>query len=230
LAAIYPFDRFSELSKKVLTHAQTEAERANHSYIGTEHLLLGLLGEPEGLAAKALWGLGIYLDAVRVTIERVVGRDEPRKIVQIIPTSTVKRTIELAFDEAKKMHSDWVGTEHLLLGLMVEGTNVASHVLTDMGVEERMVRAEIERLRAGRVVEARGSEINRIFGIRSRVLVHDPQPPHRLWEGRITGHQADRFRVEITGHPGGEEFLVESERMHPIPLLSSRRCEFCQAS
>jgi len=230
LTAIYPFDRFSDLAKKVLTNAQQEAEMAHHNYIGTEHLLLGLLREPEGLAAKALWELGVYLDDVRTTIDLVVGREAPPKVVQIIPTSKVKRSIELAFEEAQKTHSDSVGTEHLLLGLMIEGTSVAPHVLNDLGVDEPKIRAEIERLRSGGVVESPPLRVDRIFEIRARVLVHDRQPPHRIWEGRITGHQGDLFEVEIAGHPEGVEFLVEPGRMHPIPLLASRRCEFCQAS
>jgi ATP-dependent Clp protease ATP-binding subunit ClpA len=230
LPTIYPFERFSELAKKVLTNAQQEAERAHHSYIGTEHLLVGLLREPDGLGAKALAGLGVHLDEVRRTIESVLSRNEKIIIQQIIPTSQVKKVIELAFLEARKESSDSVGTEHLLLGLMVEGTSVAPHVLNDLGVSESKVRTEVERLRAGGDVETRAPAAHRFFEFGSRVLVHDREPPHRLWEGRISSHDGHHFRVEIPDHPEGGSFLVEFERLHPVPMLTSLGCAFCQAS
>ena len=232
-SAIYPFDRFSDLAKKTLTHAQEEAEQSGHQYIGTEHLLLGILREPDGLGAKVLSGLGIAVDDVRAQVNAVLGQmSPPLNVVQIIPTSAVKRAIELAFEQAQKMRSDAVGTEHLLLGLLREGASIAPHVLADMGVDEAKVRAEIERLREGGVVEARKDavRIERIFEIQGRVLVHDPEPPYRLWEGRITGHEEGLFTIEIAGHPAGEKYLVDPARMHPIPPLAARTCEFCQAS
>ena len=230
---MYPFERFSEQAKKALTHAQEEAEQAGHNYIGTEHLLLGILREPDGLGAKVLGGLGIYMDDVRAQVKAVLGQlSPPLNVAQIIPTSAVKRSIELAFEAAQKMRSDAVGTEHLLLGLLREGTSIAPHVLGDMGVDEVTVRAEIGRLQAGGLVETRKDTLSfqRIFEIRARVLVHDAEPPYRLWEGRITGNQADHFKIEIAGHPAGEEFLVEPARMHPIPPFAARRCEFCRAT
>ncbi|MDQ6918138.1 MAG: hypothetical protein M3Z98_02145 [Candidatus Dormibacteraeota bacterium] len=212
----------------MLLHAQEEAEKANHSYIGTEHLLLGLLREPEGLAARVLTSLGIGIDAVRTRIEDVLGRSSPHKLVQIIPTSRVKRAIELAFDEAQKMRDDFVGTEHLLLGVLAEGEGVAAHVLTDLGAGEATARAEIERVRGRSEVESQSARVDRIFEVRARVLVHDRNPPHRLWEGRVTGHEGDRFQVEIDDHPGGRVFLVEPELMHPIPLYGALTCQLCQ--
>jgi Clp amino terminal domain, pathogenicity island component len=231
--AIYPFDRFTQPAKKALSNAQEEAEQAGHNYIGTEHLLLGILRETDALGAKVLSQLGIYSDDVRAQVKAVLGRQAPPfNIVQIIPTSAVKRSIELAFQEAERMRSDGVGTEHLLLGLLGEGSSIAPHVLGDMGVDEARVRAEIDRLREGGEVEAGASTlgIERVFELRARVLVHDAEPPYRLWEGRITGHQEDRFKVQIDGHSAGEEFLVEPARMHPIPPFAARRCEFCQAT
>jgi ATP-dependent Clp protease ATP-binding subunit ClpC len=97
---MYPFERFTEDAKKVLTLAQEEAERAHHSYIGTEHLLLGLLRQPDTTAAEVLRELGIDIDAVRATIASVLGRNERIDIRQIIPTSRVKKVIEIAFEEA----------------------------------------------------------------------------------------------------------------------------------
>ncbi|HEY6380131.1 MAG TPA: ATP-dependent Clp protease ATP-binding subunit [Candidatus Dormibacteraeota bacterium] len=143
---MYPFERFTERAKKVLTLAQEEAERSHHSYIGTEHLLLGLLREGEGLAAKVLNNLGVEINKVRSTIESVLGRNERIIIQQIIPTSRVKKVIEISFEEARRMGNNYVGTEHLLLGLLIEGEGIAAHVLEDLGATLDKVRAEIERL------------------------------------------------------------------------------------
>ena len=143
---LYPFERFTERAKKVLTLAQEEAERSHHSYIGTEHLLLGLLREGEGLAAKVLNNLGVEINKVRATIESVLGRNERIIIQQIIPTSRVKKVIEISFEEARRMGNNYVGTEHLLLGLLIEGEGIAAHVLEDLGASLDKVRGEIDRL------------------------------------------------------------------------------------
>jgi ATP-dependent Clp protease ATP-binding subunit ClpC len=150
---VYPFERFTERAKKVLTLAQEEAERSHHSYIGTEHLLLGLLREGEGLAAKVLNNLGVEIGKVRQTIESVLGRNERIIIQQIIPTSRVKKVIEISFEEARRMGHNYVGTEHLLLGLLIEGEGIAAHVLEDLGATLDKVRAEIERLLHDSTVE-----------------------------------------------------------------------------
>jgi ATP-dependent Clp protease ATP-binding subunit ClpC len=150
---LYPFERFTERAKKVLTLAQEEAERSHHSYIGTEHLLLGLLREGEGLAAKVLNNLGVEIGKVRQTIESVLGRNERIIIQQIIPTSRVKKVIEISFEEARRMGNNYVGTEHLLLGLLIEGEGIAAHVLEDLGASLDKVRAEIERLLHDSTVE-----------------------------------------------------------------------------
>src|SRR5207245_11711631 len=99
---MYPFERFNERAKKVLTLAQEEAERSHHSYIGTEHLLLGLLREGEGLAAKVLNNLGVEINKVRATIESVLGRNERIIIQQIIPNSRVMQVFEICFDDARR--------------------------------------------------------------------------------------------------------------------------------
>jgi len=143
---MYPFERFTERAKQVLTGAQEEAERSHHSYIGTEHLLLGLLRVEEGVAAKTLNSLGVEIGRVRSTIDSVLGRNERLIIQQIIPTSRVKKVIELAFEEARRMGNNYVGTEHLLLGLLIEGEGIAAHVLQDLGASLEKVRREIDRL------------------------------------------------------------------------------------
>ncbi len=145
---MYPFERFTERAKKVLTLAQQEAERSHHSYIGTEHLLLGLLREGDGLAARVLKNLGVEIGKVREVIESVLGRNERIVIQQIIPTSRVKQVIEISFEEARRMGHNYVGTEHLLLGLLIEGEGIAAHVLEDLKVTVEKARDEIERLLA----------------------------------------------------------------------------------
>jgi ATP-dependent Clp protease ATP-binding subunit ClpA len=142
---MYPFERFTERAKKVLTLAQEEAERSHHSYIGTEHLLLGLLRVEEGVAAHALGSLGIELGRVRSAIDAVLGMNERIMIQQIIPTSRVKKVIELSFEESRRTGINHVGTEHLLLGLLIEGEGIAARVLQDLGVSVETARAAIAR-------------------------------------------------------------------------------------
>jgi ATP-dependent Clp protease ATP-binding subunit ClpC len=139
------FERFTERGKKVLTLAEEEARRSHHSYIGTEHLLLGLLGEGDGLAASVLNRLGVGIGQVRQRIESVLGRNEDI-ITEPIPTSHVKTVIEISYEESRRMGHNYVGTEHLLLGILIEGTGVAAHVLEDLGATLDRVRSEIERL------------------------------------------------------------------------------------
>ena len=151
---MYPFERFTELAKKVLALAQEEAERSHHSYIGTEHVLLGLLREGDGIAAKVLINLGVEIEKVRQTVESLVGRDKGLTVLQqVIPTSRVKKVIELSFEEARRMGHNYVGSEHLLLGLLTEGEGIAAQVLEDLGATLDKVRAEIERLHQGSTVE-----------------------------------------------------------------------------
>src|SRR5215469_15049738 len=132
---MYPFEKFTERAKKVLTLAQEEAERARHHYIGTEHLLLGLLRVDDGLAAKVLNNLGVGIDKVPPRMEAVLGGTERIIIQQIVPTSRVKKVIDIAFEQAGQMGNEFVGTEHLLLGLMIEGEGLAAQVLTVCGAK-----------------------------------------------------------------------------------------------
>jgi ATP-dependent Clp protease ATP-binding subunit ClpA len=143
---MYPFERFTGMAKKALTLAQQEAERSHHSYIGTEHLLLGLLREGDGLAARVLDNLGVEIGAVRSTIQSALGENEQIVIQQIIPTLRVKRVIELAFREARSRGDGAVGTEHLLVGLLIEGEGIAAHVLDKLGATLDNVSGEIDRL------------------------------------------------------------------------------------
>jgi ATP-dependent Clp protease ATP-binding subunit ClpC len=123
--------------------AHEEPERFHHAYIGSEHLLLGVLREDEGLAAKVLNSLGVELATVRSAIESVLGRNQRVIIQQIVPTSRVKKVIEISFEEARRMGDNHVGTEHLLLGLLIEGEGIAAHVLEDLGANLEAVREQL---------------------------------------------------------------------------------------
>jgi ATP-dependent Clp protease ATP-binding subunit ClpC len=141
---MYPFERFTEDAKRTLTLAQDEAERAHHSYIGTEHLLLGLLRVERGTAFHVLTDLGVGIGTVREVIKSVIGRNERILVQSIIPTSRVKRVIELSFEEARRMGHNEVDTGHILLGLIIEGEGIAAHVLADLGATLEKVRPAVE--------------------------------------------------------------------------------------
>jgi ATP-dependent Clp protease ATP-binding subunit ClpC len=143
---IYPFETFTESAKRALTMAHEEAERSHHPFIGSEHLLLGVLREDEGLAAKVLNNLGVEPTTVRSAIESVLGRNQRVIIQQIVPTSRVKKVIEISFVEARRMGDNYVGTEHLLLGLLIDGEGVAAHILGDLGANLEAVREQLSRL------------------------------------------------------------------------------------
>jgi ATP-dependent Clp protease ATP-binding subunit ClpA len=164
---VYPFERFTEATKRVLTLAQQEAERAHNSFIGTEHLLLALLRERDTVAGEVLRRLGVDIANARNIIGATRGASERIVIQQIIPTSRVKNVIEISFKEARGMGDGYVGTEHLLLGLLVEGEDIAAHVLEDLGASLDKVRTEIDAVRkAGTFVEsggALGSSTHRAF-------------------------------------------------------------------
>ena len=139
-----PFDRFNDRAKRVLALAQDEAIRFNHNYIGAEHLLLGLVREGEGVAARVLDSLGVELSKVRAAVEFTIGRgDATTSPSEITLTPRVKKIIELAIDEARKLGHSHVGTEHLLLGIVREGESVASGVLQSLGVKLETVRHQV---------------------------------------------------------------------------------------
>ncbi len=140
------FEKFTERARKVLTLSQEEAQRFNHNYIGTEHILLGLIKEGDGVAVKVLTGLGVELEKIRQAVEASIGRGESTVSGEIGLTPRAKRVIELAVDEARRLHHNYIGTEHLLLGLLREGEGVAAGVLEGFGITLEKVRAEVVRL------------------------------------------------------------------------------------
>ena len=140
------FEKFSERARRVLSLAQEEAQRFNHNYIGTEHILLGLVRETEGVAARVLANLGVDLNKVRSAVESIIGRGERPAQGEIGLTPRAKKVVELAVDEARRMNHTYIGTEHLLIGLLREGEGVAAGVLESLGVTLDKVRSETHRI------------------------------------------------------------------------------------
>ena len=140
------FEKFSERARRVLSLAQEEAQRSNHNYIGTEHILLGLVRETEGVAARVLSSLSVDLSKVRSAVEFIIGRGEKPAQGEIGLTPRAKKVVELAVDEARRMNHTYIGTEHLLIGLLREGEGVAAGVLESLGVTLDKVRAETHRI------------------------------------------------------------------------------------
>jgi ATP-dependent Clp protease ATP-binding subunit ClpC len=137
------FERFTDRARRVVVLAQEEARLLNHNYIGTEHLLLGLLDEGQGVAAKALESLGVRLEAVRAKVEEVIGRGQGAPTGHIPFTPRAKKVLELSLREALQFGHNYIGTEHILLGLIREGEGVAAHVLVSLGADFSRVRQQV---------------------------------------------------------------------------------------
>src|SRR5512137_1067452 len=146
------FNRFTERARKVIILAKEEAKRFNHDYIGTEHILLGLIREGEGVAAAVLEKMGVSLENIRIEIEKLVQPGPTTQIIGDLPfTPRAKKALELAAEEARSLGHNYIGTEHLLLGLIREEEGVASQVLMNLGLDLATVR--------NKVMEVLGSEL-----------------------------------------------------------------------
>ena len=143
------FERFTDRARRVVVLAQEEARTLNHNYIGTEHILLGLIHEGEGVAAKALESLGISLEAVRRQVEEIIGRGQQAPSGHIPFTPRAKRVLELSLREALLLGHNYIGTEHILLGLIREGEGVAAQVLVKLGADLSRVRQQVIQLLHG---------------------------------------------------------------------------------
>ena len=144
------FERFTERARQVVVLAQDEARALGHSYIGTEHLLLGLLREEEGLAARALASLNVTIEEVRAKVERIVGRGPDHAETGQIPfTPRAKKTLELALREGQALGHNYIGTEHILLGLARQDEGVAGQILAALGVDVDTIRRHVIRLLGG---------------------------------------------------------------------------------
>jgi ATP-dependent Clp protease ATP-binding subunit ClpA len=191
------FERFTDRARRVVVLAQEEARILNHNYIGTEHLLLGLIHEGEGVAAKALESLGISLGAVRQQVEEMIGRGKQSESGHIPFTPRAKKVLELSLRESTMLGHNYIGTEHILLGLVREGEGVAAQVLVKLGADLNRVRQAVVKLlhgyqSAGRgrrgaawpedVSAAPGSIERRLTAIELRLGIEPGELPHELRE------------------------------------------------
>jgi ATP-dependent Clp protease ATP-binding subunit ClpC len=144
------FERFTDRARRVVVLAQEEARMFNHNYVGTEHILLGLMDEDQGVAARALEALGVGPEATRQQVEEIVGRGQGQVSGKIPFTPGSKKVLELSLSEAMQLGHDYIGTEHILLGLIREGDGVAARILGGFGVRLDPARAQVIRLLTGR--------------------------------------------------------------------------------
>ena len=143
---MYPFERFSEHAKTLLTITQAEAEKAGFNFIGTEHMLLATVGKPDFHSARILSALGVTEADLRTAIESAITRKEGRQFRGMIPTSRVKKVIEIAFQLRSAQGQTHVGTDHILLALSAEGEGIAAHVLEDLGATRKLIETEAAKL------------------------------------------------------------------------------------
>jgi ATP-dependent Clp protease ATP-binding subunit ClpC len=148
------FERFTDQARQVVTLARAEARALDHGYIGTEHILLGLIREGESIAASALESLGISLQAVRAQVEEITGRGEKPVSAKVPFTPRAKKVLELSLREALQLGHNYIGPEHILLGLIREGEGAATRVLVRLGAELRQVRNQVHHLLREKTEEA----------------------------------------------------------------------------
>ena len=155
------FERFTEKAIKVIMLAQEEARRLGHNFVGTEQILLGLIGEGTGIGPKVLKSMGVNLKDARVEVEKIIGRGSGFVAVEIPFTPRAKRVLELSLEEARQLGHNYIGTEHLLLGLIREGEGVAARVLENLGVDLSKVRSQIIRSLGDNTEAAAGNSTTR---------------------------------------------------------------------
>ena len=161
------FERFTDRARRVVVLSQEEARLLNHNYIGTEHILLGLIHEGEGVAARALESLDISLEAVRAQVEEIIGQGQSAAIGQIPFTPRAKKVLELSLREALALGHNYIGTEHILLGLVREGEGVAAQVLVKLG------GGDLARVRQAVTVQLASQPSEEIS---QRPVLHEPRP------------------------------------------------------
>ncbi len=183
------FERFTDRARRVVVLAQEEARLLDHDYIGTEHLLLGLIHESEGVAAKVLESLGISLEEVRTEVQAAVGRGVAAPEGHIAFTPRAKKVLELSLREALQLGHNYIGTEHILLGLIREGRGVAAQVLTRLGADMPLARERTIQLLTGD--SARGRSRESLAGV--------PYEAALLAEGRPA--ESDHFLLALFADP-----------------------------
>ena len=205
------FERFTDRARRVVVLAQEEARMLSHNYVGTEHILLGLIHEGEGVAAKALESLGISLEAVRQQVEEIIGRGQQAPSGHIPFTPRAKKVLELSLREALQLGHNYIGTEHILLGLLREGEGVAAQVLVRLGADLNRVRQQVIQLleeRQGELERSRPGQQRREEAVMPRRAV-----AREFWLTEIQDALekiADRLtaierHLGMTAHPAGSD-------------------------
>jgi ATP-dependent Clp protease ATP-binding subunit ClpC len=196
------FERFTDRARRVVVLAGEEARGLRHNYLGTEHLLLGIVAERQGVAVRVLEALGISLDEVRERVEQLIGRGEHEEAGNIPFTPRAKKALELSLRESLQLGHDYVGTEHILLGLVREGEGVAAQVLLPMGADSARTRQEV--IRVLRMLQPEDTRMARALRTARR-----PQPDEVLarLESIEAKLDANAAKLGITpgepGEPGG---------------------------
>jgi dihydroneopterin aldolase len=203
------FERFTERARKVVVLAQEEARRFGHGYIGTEHLLLGLLREDEGVAARALKRLNVTLRGAREQLESIVGYGEEDAGAQAPFTPRSKKVLELALREAMQLGHNYIGTEHILLGLARESEGVASQMLSSMGVTADGVREQVIRMLGGEQPRRERGLGARLLG-GGRAARAKPQNFRGRMDFEVQARSVDRTRQSP------QTILVELDYSYPV--------------
>jgi ATP-dependent Clp protease ATP-binding subunit ClpC len=217
------FERFTQQARQVVVLGQEEARALGHEHIGTEHLLLGLLREEAGVGARVLAALGVGIDDVRARIEAIAGRGDGSPQGQIPFTPRAKKVLELSLREALTLGQNYIGTEHVLLGLVREREGLAARVLGDLGVFPEQVREEVLRIVPQDRVETPG---RRTFRRRGRVPVAAASPPRPRWQYRVEQRAAlDDDAIAWLNELGaaGWELAGVVDRDEGLTLLFKRR-------
>jgi ATP-dependent Clp protease ATP-binding subunit ClpA len=170
------FERYTDRARRVVVLAQEEARMLNHNYIGTEHLLLGLIHEGEGVAAKALESLGMSLAAIRQQVEAIIGQGQQAPPGHVPFTPRAKKALELTVQESHALGHNYIGTEHILLGLIREGDGVAAQVLVKLGADQDRVRQQVIQL-------LHGDQGQDVIGESSRIDALDRLAAIERWVG-----------------------------------------------
>jgi ATP-dependent Clp protease ATP-binding subunit ClpA len=206
------FERFTERASQVVVLAQDEARALKHNYIGTEHILLGLLREEEGLAARVLESLDITVEEVRAQVARIVGQGDEVTTGQIPFTPRAKKVLELSLREALSLGHNYIGTEHILLGLARENDGVAARILLDFDADAEKIRDEVIRMLSGPGRRHRGAP-------ESRPPFDPPSPPFTP----DVGEELQRVRAE-------KEELIEQQRFDEAAALRERERRLSRAA
>jgi Clp amino terminal domain, pathogenicity island component len=226
------FKRFTDRARRAVDLAQDEAKRLNHGYIGTEHILLGLIREGDGVAAQALESLGISLQAVRAQVEEIIGQGQQAPSGHIPFTPRAKKVLELSLRESLQLGHDYIGTEHILLGLIREGDGVAAEVLVKLGADLNRVRQQVvellsaQRAQPGHEPTWEGTPVTEV---RARLDVIEGRlaaVERRMGTGPDTSDlddQIDRVRRERDDAAAVQEYeLAASLREQEKDLLASK--------